>query len=63
MKWPDASVERRPLVVVEDHLYHTVELIAELARLRPDLITETCAIVLDRAGPDTDAAVADCRRQ
>ena len=44
-------------------MYHTVELIAELARLRPDLIAETCAIVLDRAGPDTDAAVADCRRQ
>jgi hypothetical protein len=63
MKWPDAPVERRPLVVVEDHLYHTVELIAELARLRPDLLAEACAIVLDRAGPDTDAAVVDCRRQ
>jgi hypothetical protein len=63
MKWPDAPVERRPLVVVEDHLYHTVELIAALAKLRPDLVAQTTAIALDRAGPDTDAAVADCRRQ
>jgi hypothetical protein len=63
MKWPDAPVERRPLVVVEDHLYHTAELVAALTAARPDLVAQVTAIALDRAGPDTDAAVADCRRQ
>jgi hypothetical protein len=63
MSWLDAPVERRPLVVVEDHLYHTAELVAALAAVRPDLVAQTTAIALDRAGPDTDAAVADCRRQ
>jgi hypothetical protein len=63
MKWLDAPVERRPLVVVEDHLYHTAELVAAVAGARPDLVAQITAIALDRAGPDTDAAVADCRRQ
>jgi hypothetical protein len=63
MTWLDAPVERRPIVVVEDHLYHTAELVDALAALRPDLIGQVTAIALDRAGPDTDAAVADCRRQ
>jgi len=47
---------------VEDHFYHTAELIAALAGSRHDLIAQITAIALDRAGPDTDAAVADCRR-
>ena len=63
MKWLDAQVQRRPLVVVEDHLYHTVELVAAIAAPRPDLVGQIAAIVLDRVGPDTDAAIADCRRQ
>src|SRR4051812_41495536 len=63
MTWLDAPVERRPIVVVEDHLYHTAELADALAALRPDLVGQVTAIALDRAGPDTDAAVADCRRQ
>lgn len=62
MKWLDAPVERRPLVVVEDHFYHTAELVTALAGPRPDLVAQLTAIALDRAGPDTDAAVADCRR-
>jgi len=44
-------------------LYHTGELVAALAAARPDLIAQVTAIALDRPGPDTDAAVADCRRQ
>jgi len=63
MKWLDAQVQRRPLVVVEDHLYHTVELVAAIAASRPDLIAQLAAVVLDRVGPDTDAAIADCHRQ
>src|SRR5215468_9424348 len=62
MTWLDAPVERRPIVVVEDHLYHTSELVDALAAVRPDAIDQITAIALDRAGPDTDAAVADCRR-
>jgi hypothetical protein len=62
MTWLDASVERRPIVVVEDHLYHTGELVDALAAVRPELVGQVTAIALDRAGPDTDAAIADCRR-
>src|SRR6478752_8415941 len=61
MNWLDAPVERRPLVVVEDHLYHTAELVGALAAARPDLVAQATAIALDRAGPDTDAAVAELR--
>jgi hypothetical protein len=63
MTWLDAPVERRPLVVVEDHLYHTAELLGALAAVRPDLLAQLTAVALDRAGPDTDAAVADCHRR
>jgi hypothetical protein len=62
MTWLDAPVERRPIVVVEDHLYHTSELVDALAAVRPELVGQVTVIALDRAGPDTDAAIADCRR-
>src|SRR5262245_959456 len=62
MTWRDATVQRRPLVVVEDHFYHTAELVGAVAASRPELVAQITAIALDRAGPDTDAAVADCRR-
>lgn len=62
MKWLDAMVQRRPLVVVEDHWYHTAELVAHIAGARPELVDQIAAISLDRPGPDTDAAIADCRR-
>lgn len=48
---------------MEDHFYHTAELVAGLAAVRPDLIAQITAIALDRPGPDTDAAVAECRRR
>lgn len=63
MTWLDATVERRPLVIVEDHFYHTAELITAIANVRTDVISQITAIVLDRAGPDTEAAVAECRRE
>ncbi|HET9622699.1 MAG TPA: hypothetical protein VFP84_15105 [Kofleriaceae bacterium] len=62
MTWLDATVERRPLVIVEDHFYHTAELLDAIAAARPDLIAQITAIALDRAGPDTEAAIAECRR-
>ncbi|HEY0478911.1 MAG TPA: hypothetical protein VGD37_15435 [Kofleriaceae bacterium] len=63
MQWLDAPIQRRPLVVVEDHFYHTAELVGAIAARRPDLVSQITAIALDRAGPDTDAAVLECRRQ
>jgi hypothetical protein len=60
MHWLDEQeFERRPLVLVEDHLYHTADLLAELSGAGPDLPGRITAVVLDRPGPDTDAAVAD----
>ena len=46
-------------MVVEDHLYHTTELLTALAAARPDIIAQTTAVALDRPGPDTDAGVAE----
>jgi hypothetical protein len=60
MSWLDSTgFDRRPIVVVEDHLYHTAELVDALARARPDLVAQTTVCAIDRRGPDTDAAVAD----
>lgn len=50
--------ERRPLVVVEDHLYHTGELLAALAAVRPELLAWITVCGIDRGGPDTEAMVA-----
>ena len=44
---------------VEDHLYHTGELLAALHAARPDLVSQTTAVSIDRGGPDTAATVAD----
>ena len=48
-------------MVVEDHLYHTTELLTALAAARPDLLAQTTAVALDRPGPDTDAGLAEWR--
>jgi hypothetical protein len=60
MIWLDASgFERRPLVFVEDHLYHTSEVLAALHAARPDLVGCATVVALEGAGPDTEATVAD----
>ncbi len=58
-----AGVERRPLVFVEDHLYHTSDLLAALQATRPDLLGWTTVVALDRRGPDTDAIVSEWLEQ
>ncbi len=64
MNWLDESgPERRPLVFVEDHLYHTTDLLAEIRSARPDLASQITVAVLDRPGPDTDTAAAACAAQ
>jgi hypothetical protein len=60
MAWLDEpGFERRPLVFVEDHLYHTSDVLAALQASRPDLVASATVVALEGAGPDTDATVAD----
>jgi len=60
MSWLDSpGFERRPVVFVEDHLYHTGEVLEALAARHADLLPHVTVCAIDRPGPDTDAAVAD----
>ena len=47
---------RRPLVLVEDHLFHVSEALAVVAGEAPDLLAHLTVVCLDRPGPDTAAA-------
>lgn len=55
----DDALQRKPIVVVEDHLYHIGEILQMLCDHAPALAAQLCLVCLDRPGPDTDAAVAD----
>jgi hypothetical protein len=55
--WCAMEALRRPLVVVEDHLYHIGQLLDLLHRHAPELLERLTVVCLDRRGPDTDAAV------
>ena len=60
MLWADeAGRTRRPIVAIDDHLYHTGELLTALGTMAPDLLSEITVCALDRPGPDTDAAVGE----
>ena len=64
MAWLDEpGFERRPLVFVEDHLYHTADLLAAVAAVRPDLVACATAVAIDRPGPDTDATIDEWRKR
>jgi hypothetical protein len=53
MTWVAAEgFQRRPLVVVEDHLYHMTELLERLGGA-PPLYDQLTVVCLDRPGPDT----------
>ena len=56
------ALPRRPVVVVEDHLYHVDQLLGLLGARGPDLLERLTVVCLDRRGPDTQAAVARWRR-
>jgi hypothetical protein len=63
MRWFDTpGFERRPVVFVEDHLYHTTVLLAAVAAERADLLGQMTVCVVDRGGPDTAVTVDDWRR-
>ncbi len=51
------ELQRRPLVVVEDHLVHLEALLELLARRDPALLERLSVVCLDRPGPDTQLAV------
>jgi hypothetical protein len=58
MTWVAAEgFARRPLVVVEDHLYHTTELLERLGGRSP-LYDQVTVVCLDRPGPDTTRTAA-----
>lgn len=49
--------KRRPIAVVEDHLFHVNELLQALAAEAPEILPHTAVLCLERPGPDTTAAV------
>lgn len=51
------SPARRPLVIVEDHLFHLDEVLSSIARRAPHLLAQLTAVCLERQGPDTERAV------
>jgi hypothetical protein len=60
MSWLDTvGFERRPVVFVEDHLYHTSEWLAACAASDPDLLSLLTVCAIDRSGPDTEAAITE----
>ena len=60
--WLERGIERRPLVFVEDHLYHTANCSPRSPRPGPISSRTPRWCALDRPGPDTDAAVAEWLR-
>ncbi len=52
------ALHRRPLVLVEDHIYHIDLLLDLLQRYDPSLASRLTVVCLERPGPDTAAAVA-----
>ncbi len=60
MSWNDGpGLERRPLVFVEDHLYHTTELLTSVAAREAAWLSSIAVCALGRPGPDTDATIAE----
>src|ERR1700676_1502254 len=58
MSWvTEAGFAKRPLVIVEDHLYHMTELLDGLGKA-PDLVGQLTVVCLDRPGPDPRRTVA-----
>ncbi len=49
----------RPIVVVEDRVYHISELLGTIQRNAARLLSHMTIVCLDRAGPDTDAAILE----
>ena len=64
MSWlSEKPAKRRPLLWVEDHLYHIDEALALLERLALEIFPLLTVVCLDRPGPDTERAVEDWLRR
>lgn len=64
MLWADeAGNGRRPIVAIEDHLYHTGELLEAFAAQAPARLGDLTVCAIDRSGPDTASTIADWRRR
>lgn len=60
MLWTDdGGNARRPIVAIEDHLYHTGELLDAIARVAPERLADLTICAIDRRGPDTTTAVVE----
>jgi hypothetical protein len=60
MSWlRSGGLARRHVVSIEDHLYHTAEMVGSIARVAPDLLPCLTACAIDTPGPDTTRSVAD----
>jgi hypothetical protein len=57
MSMPAAGFARRHVVAVEDHLYHTAEMLETIERVAPELLPCTTVCAIDDPGGDTTAAV------
>ncbi len=53
----ETGFRRRPLVIVEDRLYHLCELLSALRRRAPRLLGAMTVVCLERSGPDTQRLV------
>ncbi len=58
MSWPPSGFARRHVVSIEDHLYHTGEMLEAIARGAPELLACTTLCAIDEPGPDTIAAIS-----
>jgi hypothetical protein len=64
MLWADeAGNGRRPIVAIEDHLYHTGELLEAFAAQAPARLGDLTVGAIDRSGPDTASTIAHWRRR
>ena len=54
---PPAGIERRHVVAVEDHLYHTTEMLETMARTTPAMLAWTTVCAIEEPGNDTTSTV------
>jgi len=57
MSSPPAVFERRHVVAVEDHLYHTTEMLEAMARTSPAMLAWTTVCAIEEPGNDTTSTV------
>ncbi len=64
MLWADeAGNVRRPIVAIEDHLYHTGEWLQAIAAQAPARLGDLTVCAIDRSGPDTASTIAEWRER